>query len=142
MGRCASTQHRPRELCSKFGNRGRNRARTARAHKLGALFARWVLSLCSPSSPRRAAAGRTSLVRQAGTTTTSSTTTTAPATTVPAVSPVTVAPRPGCPPVPARVGPAPDRPRYALTVHVDLPQNTVDGDLKVRFTPDIATDRL
>src|SRR5439155_11803319 len=52
-----------------------------------------------------------SLVRQAGTTTTSSTTTTAPATTVPAVSPVTVAPRPGCPPVPARVGPAPDRPR-------------------------------
>jgi hypothetical protein len=83
-------------------------------------------------------------VRQAGTTSTSSstTTTTVAATTVPATSPVTVAPRPGCPPVPARVGPAADRPRYGLTVHIDLPQNTVDGDLKVRFTPDMATDRL
>jgi hypothetical protein len=27
-------------------------------------------------------------------------------------------------------------------VHVDLPQNTVDGDLNVRFTPDMTTDRL
>src|SRR5438270_6173083 len=61
------------------------------------------------------------IVRQAGVATTSSSSSTTTATTVPATAAVTVAPRPGCPPVPARLGPAPDRPQYALTVHVDLP---------------------
>src|SRR5437588_3454261 len=89
-----------------------------------------VCAACSSGGANHA------LVRQQGTTTTSSSSSTTTVTTVPAPA-VTVAPRPGCPPVPARLGPAPDRPQYALTVHVDLPQNTVDGDLKVRSTPDM-----
>ena len=44
--------------------------------------------------------------------------------------------------MPPRVGPDPNRPRYTLTVNVDLPNNNVHGDLNVRFTPDLNTDRL
>lgn len=47
-----------------------------------------------------------------------------------------------CPALPARVGPDPDRPRYVLSVDVRLDQNVVDGSVTVRFTPDLATDRL
>ncbi|MBV9042108.1 MAG: hypothetical protein JOZ68_13965 [Acidimicrobiia bacterium] len=44
--------------------------------------------------------------------------------------------------MPARAQPDPNRPRYTLTVNVDLPSNSVSGDLKVRFTPDAPTDKL
>ncbi|MFN2608645.1 MAG: hypothetical protein ABR511_12270 [Acidimicrobiales bacterium] len=49
---------------------------------------------------------------------------------------------PSCPPIPARAAPAPDRPRYVLTADVRTADATVAGDLRVRFTPDLATDRL
>jgi hypothetical protein len=48
----------------------------------------------------------------------------------------------GCPVIPARAAPDPNRPRYTLSVHVDLPANAAAGDLKVHFTPDMNTDRL
>jgi len=97
-----------------------------------------------------------SLVRQSGeaTTSTSAPPTTVAATTVPAPAPApaanTGAPRPvaaapaaaGCPAIPARLAPPADRPVYKLNFTVDLPQNSVHGDLNVHFTPDIPTDRL
>jgi len=81
------------------------------------------------------------LTRQAAATTTSTATVTTAA-PPPTSAPVTVAPTLGCPPVPARVGPDPARLRYRLSVNVDLPSNTVSGDLQVHFTPDLPTDRL
>jgi hypothetical protein len=83
------------------------------------------------------------LIRQAGTSTTSSSTSTSTTATTAAPAPaVTVPAAAGCPAVPARAQPDPNRPRYTLTVHVDLPSNAVAGDLKVRFIPDANTDRL
>ena len=79
------------------------------------------------------------LVRQAGTTSTSSTVTTVPA--APSTTAATTPPA-SCPAVPARALPDPNRPRYTLNVHVDLPANGVTGDLKVHFVPDANTDRL
>ncbi|MCU1373277.1 MAG: uncharacterized protein JWO68_563, partial [Actinomycetia bacterium] len=77
------------------------------------------------------------------TTTTGSTSTTTSTTTTTAVAPVAAqAATPTCPAVPARVGPDPERPRYRLRVDVRPAANTVSGDLTVRFTPDVATDRL
>ncbi|HWC12779.1 MAG TPA: M1 family aminopeptidase, partial [Acidimicrobiales bacterium] len=38
--------------------------------------------------------------------------------------------------------PPEDRPRYTLQVDVRTPERRVDGDLRVRFTPDLDTDRL
>ena len=77
----------------------------------------------------------------ADTTTTSSsgTTTTAPpvVTTTPAL-----AASPACPAVPQRVAPRDDRARYVLDVDVRLAENAVVGHSDIRFTPDIATDRL
>jgi hypothetical protein len=84
---------------------------------------------------------RHSLVRQSGTTSSSSTSTSTTATT-PAPPPATAAAPANCPAVPPRATPDPNRPRYTLTVNVDLPSNTVAGDLEVRFTPDMNTDRL
>jgi hypothetical protein len=49
---------------------------------------------------------------------------------------------PACPPVPARNAPDPNRPSYVLNVDVDLAANVVRGDVTVRFTPDVDTDRL
>ncbi|HEV3400844.1 MAG TPA: M1 family aminopeptidase [Acidimicrobiales bacterium] len=63
-------------------------------------------------------------------------TTTAAPTSLPAAT------RPSCPAIPPRAEPAPDRPRYTLRVDVRPAQGVVDGDVRVRFTPDIATDRL
>ena len=89
-----------------------------------------------------------SLVRQSGSTTSTSaaasSTTAATATTAPPVAaPAQAAPAAaGCPTVPARQVPDPSRPRYVLSVNVDLASNTVSGNLAVRFTPDMATDRL
>ena len=68
-----------------------------------------------------------------------STTTVAPAAASTAAGP---APAPGCPVVHARLGPDPSRPRYTLTVDVDVSTHTASGTDEVRFTPDVATDRL
>src|SRR5205807_2288830 len=94
---------------------------------------------CSGGGSHRA------LVRQAATsTTTTASPTTAVATTTTATGPVAPAPPPvaGCPPIPGRAQPDPNRPRYTLRFAVDTAGGTVDGDLDVRFTPDLATDRL
>ena len=71
------------------------------------------------------------------------TTATVPPTTAP--PPPTSLPRAatvGCPAIPPRAQPAPDRPRYVLRVDVRPADGVVDGDLRVRFTPDRDTDRL
>jgi hypothetical protein len=81
-------------------------------------------------------------VRQSGTTSTSSTSTSTTTTTTPAAPSAAVAAPASCPAVPPRATPDPNRPRYTLTVNVDLPSNTVSGTLAVRFTPDLNTDRL
>lgn len=69
----------------------------------------------------------------------------------PTVAPSTTTPRPtvpppaqvaSCPAVPEQARPAPGRPSYRLGVDVRLDQNLVAGTSSVRFTPDIATDRL
>jgi aminopeptidase N len=44
--------------------------------------------------------------------------------------------------VPARSQPDPERPRYELRLQIDPAASLVSGELKVRFTPDVATDRL
>ncbi|MGI9032991.1 MAG: M1 family aminopeptidase [Acidimicrobiales bacterium] len=49
---------------------------------------------------------------------------------------------PSCPSIPARAAPAPDRPRYVLTADVRTAERVVSGGLKVRFTPNVDTDRL
>ncbi len=47
-----------------------------------------------------------------------------------------------CPTIPARMTPDPARPRYTLRADVRPADGTVDGQLRVLFTPDIDTDRL
>ena len=76
-----------------------------------------------------------------------STTTIAPAT--PRVTgPAQLRPGPAQPPsescaaVPERATPRSDRPSYELAVDVRLADGIVVGSQKVRFTPDVATDRL
>lgn len=70
------------------------------------------------------------------TTTTSTTSTTITTTT-------TSPPQPGtCPPVPPRREPPADRPRYTLRVDVRPSENVVVGEVRVRFLPDLDTDRL
>ncbi|HEX2046121.1 MAG TPA: M1 family aminopeptidase [Acidimicrobiales bacterium] len=49
---------------------------------------------------------------------------------------------PACPAIPSRVAPDPARPKYTLRVDVRPVDGTVDGDLRVVFTPDVDTDRL
>jgi Peptidase family M1 domain len=49
---------------------------------------------------------------------------------------------PACPNPPPPAAPREDRPRYALRVDVRTPERRVDGDLRVRFVPDLDTDRL
>lgn len=76
--------------------------------------------------------------------TTASTATTAPPTSV-EPAPTTVAPQPaapGCPPVPARATPDPDRPRHELSITVDVAGRRVVGTLETAFTPDLGVDRL
>ena len=76
-------------------------------------------------------------------------TSTAPSTTAgrqPA-STSTAAPAPSrpaaaCPAVPARQAPREDRSRYTLRIDVKPDQNVVEGDVTVRFTPDLPTDQL
>lgn len=66
------------------------------------------------------------------------TTTRAPTATAPAAAPAAAS----CPSIPARVAPRPDRPRYTLKVDVKPADNVVEGEVAVRFTPDLPTDRL
>jgi len=102
-----------------------------------ALAVALVSAACSSGGSNHA------LVRQSGTTSSSGPTSpTTAATPPPPAAPAAAAPKPGCPPVPARAAPDPNRPRYTLTVNVDLPSNIVSGNVKVRFIPDMATDRL
>ena len=96
-----------------------------------------VLAACSGDGPRPL--GPTAAER----TSTAPPSTSAPSTTAPPVVPApATAGDATCPAVPERVGPAPDRPRYDLRVDVSPAANTVTGRVAVRFTPDLATDRL
>jgi len=47
-----------------------------------------------------------------------------------------------CPAIPTRAAPDPARPRYTLRADIDPTEGTVDGQLRVVFTPDMETDRL
>ena len=51
-------------------------------------------------------------------------------------------PAASCPAIPARPAPREDRSRYTLRIDVKPDQNVVEGDLTVRFTPDLPTDQL
>ena len=72
--------------------------------------------------------------------------TTSETTTTTSSSPLPLAgPQPAtttCPAVPAQAAPDPDRPRYTMSVRVNLDDNVVEGRLTVRFRPDLPTDRL
>jgi len=90
-----------------------------------------LVALAGCSSGHKAAAPRRSTSSTAPTTTTAPTTsTTAP------LAPGT------CPPPQPRVEPRADRPRYTLKIDVRPQDNAVQGTVTVRFTPDLATDRL
>ncbi|HTJ75758.1 MAG TPA: M1 family aminopeptidase [Acidimicrobiales bacterium] len=68
------------------------------------------------------------------------TTTAVPATTTStALATATTA---SCPAIPGRAGPDPARPRYTLSADVHPTDGTVDGQVRVLFTPDLDTDRL
>jgi hypothetical protein len=73
-------------------------------------------------------------------------TTTAPPPTAPATSTTSTSlaqpTAAACPATPPRAGPDPNRPRYVLTAGVRPGDGTVDGQLRVVFTPDLDTDRL
>ncbi|MEO7836970.1 MAG: hypothetical protein ABIS21_04955 [Acidimicrobiales bacterium] len=98
----------------------------------------------------RSSAGPSS--SRATTTAKPDTDTTAPSTTAPLTTPPTTAarvpavpatPAAGtCPSIPARSVPRPDRPLYSLKVDVKPADNLVEGEVAVRFTPDLPTDRL
>lgn len=47
-----------------------------------------------------------------------------------------------CPAVPAQTPPDPWRPSYTVDLRVSLEDNAVEGELTVRFRPDLATDHL
>lgn len=79
------------------------------------------------------------------TTTAPTTTTAAPSTTTTTAGFTAAAPQPAtvtCPPAPAATRPDPDRPTYLMDLDVRPDEGVVEGRLTVRFTPDIATDRL
>ncbi|HUS61824.1 MAG TPA: M1 family aminopeptidase [Acidimicrobiales bacterium] len=60
------------------------------------------------------------------------------ASTAPTTPPAATA----CPQLPPRAKARPDRPVYDLKVDIRPAEGIVNGELSVRFTPDIATDRL
>ena len=47
-----------------------------------------------------------------------------------------------CPAIPGQPAPDPDRPRYRMDVRVDPERSVVEGDLTVRFVPDLPTAEL
>ena len=57
-------------------------------------------------------------------------------------APAATRPPASCPTIPPRVQPRADRSRYDLRIDVRLAENAVVGDVNVRFTPDLPTDRL
>lgn len=71
--------------------------------------------------------------------TTTSTPTTTLTTSTSALGRATTA---ACPTIPARAVPDPSRPKYTLSADVHPADGTVDGQLRVLFTPDLDTDRL
>ena len=75
-----------------------------------------------------------------------STTTSTPAppstATTATTSPLARATTAACPAIPSRAGPDPARPRYTLSADVHPADGSVDGQLRVVFTPDLDTDRL
>ena len=113
VGLGARRRGRPR------GRRGRDRARTCRRRR------RRRGELGRSLDQRR----RRPRPRRRRTTATAAPTTTAPPGTV------------SCK-VPARRQPDPDRPRYTVRLDADPAAGTVEGDLTVRFTPDLPIDRL
>ena len=71
-----------------------------------------------------------------------SSTTAAPRAPAPAGTAAPPPPPASCPAVPPRATPREDRSRYTLRVDVKPAENVVEGDVTVRFTPDLPTDRL
>src|SRR5215210_3505344 len=67
--------------------------------------------------------------------------TTQPATTT-STAPLARATTPSCPTIPARLAPDPARPKYTLRADVHPADGSVDGQLRVAFTPDLETDHL
>jgi hypothetical protein len=102
--------------------------RAATIRRAAPLALALVLAACATGDSLPGARG------QAGATTT----TVAPSTS----STLGTATSPACPPVPARAEPDAARPRYTLTVDVRPAEGTVEGQLRVVFTPDLDTDRL
>ena len=104
------------------------------------LIALALLAACArgqdPTVPQAAGASTTTTTSTTAAPTTT-TTTEAPTTTI-AGQPATAT----CPAIPTRATPDPDRPSYRLDLDVDLAANVVTGRQVVRFTPDLATDRL
>lgn len=49
---------------------------------------------------------------------------------------------PACPAIPVRSSPDPTRPKYTIRADVRPADGTVEGQLRVIFTPDVDTDRL
>ena len=94
-----------------------------------------MAAACSPGVERVVAP--TAAPRQPLPSTTSETTTTSP---LPLAGPQPATAT--CPAVPAQSAPDPDRPRYTMSVRVNLDDNVVEGRLTVRFRPDLPTDRL
>ena len=60
----------------------------------------------------------------------------------PTTTALPVATSPGCPAIPARAQPDPNRPISILRLDVRPAEGAVDGEVRVRFTPDLDTDRL
>ena len=133
-----------------MGSRARGPVGGARYHHGGmrrrlrpiVLLAAAMTSACAGGSADDSARPTTTTV---ATTTTS---TTVIASTAPPTSAATTVAEPppfaapSCPPIPARVAPPPDRPRYQLRIDVRPADNVVEGEVKVRFIPDLPTDRL
>ena len=117
-----------------------------------------VAAACSSDDDdggRQRAAGSTTTTSDVDETTSTSTTIAVPesTTTIAQSTPRVTGPaqlRPGpaqppadsCPAVPERTTPRGDRPSYDLDVDVRLAEGIVVGSQTVRFTPDLATDRL
>jgi hypothetical protein len=75
------------------------------------------------------------------TTTTTTTTAALPSTTT-TTTPQQAVAAGVCPELPPMATPDPDRPVYTVRANARPAEGVVDGDLTVRFTPDLATDRL
>src|SRR3954470_18355803 len=100
-----------------------------------ALIAACALLLVACSDDARPSASSAS--SSASVTTTTVVTTTAPPTTASPLAPIA-----GCPDPGPLAEPDPNRPSYFATAEVDVANGTVEGGIKVRFTPDLPTNEL